>query len=673
MRKTIFHLLTVMLLALAGGKAVAQTGTWKAYLSYYEPTEIVEAGDHIIYVLASGGLYSYNRTDLSLQTYDKTTVLNDCGISHIAWSSKAARLVIVYDNSNIDLLDGSDNVVNIADYMDWTTTVDKTVNSLYVNGSAVYMATNFGIVELNVSDATIQNTYQLNFPVNYCYQEDGYLYASSSSAGLYRASLSTNMLDAENWTRVGNYTAKTDTIDSDLLALVKTLSPGGPKYNRFGFMRMRNGKLYTVPGGRDAFADYEYKGAYQIWDGNDWTINDEDVSAVTGHSYVDITTIDVDPTDTGRIFIGGRTGLYEFYDGEYQREFTPANSPLRGAATVSSTNKDYNLVMSTVFDDEGKLWLTNSVSATTNLFEYDADEDQWTSHYKSEFTQDGRAWDNMRGMMFDSRNLLWFVNDHSNNPAIGCYQPSTDATVTYTSFVNEDGTTVSPTFIRCITEDDDQNMWIGTNVGPLMLEPDQITASSPVFTQVKVPRNDGTNYADYLLNNVDIAAIVVDKANRKWFGTKGSGVYCIASDNMTQVYHFTADNSSLLSDNIVSMAINDDTGEVFFGTENGLCSYMSNANTAAEGMTENTVWAYPNPVRPGYTGAITITGLEEDADVKIVTVNGTLVEEGRATNGQYKWYGLDKNMRRVASGVYMVEIATSEGEKGVVCKIVVVN
>jgi flagellar hook assembly protein FlgD len=90
-------------------------------------------------------------------------------------------------------------------------------------------------------------------------------------------------------------------------------------------------------------------------------------------------------------------------------------------------------------------------------------------------------------------------------------------------------------------------------------------------------------------------------------------------------------------------------------------------------MTKENVWAYPNPVRPDYTGAITITGLANSANVKIVTSNGTLVNEGIANNGQYKWYGLDQSGRRVASGVYMVEIATAEGEKGVVCKIAIVR
>ena len=78
-------------------------------------------------------------------------------------------------------------------------------------------------------------------------------------------------------------------------------------------------------------------------------------------------------------------------------------------------------------------------------------------------------------------------------------------------------------------------------------------------------------------------------------------------------------------------------------------------------------------MKPDYTGAITITGLDEDADVKIVTSSGALAYEGKASNGQYRWYGLDRDGKRVASGIYMVEVATAEGEKGVVCKIAIVR
>ena len=275
--------------------------------------------------------------------------------------------------------------------------------------------------------------------------------------------------------------------------------------------------------------------------------------------------------------------------------------------------------------------------------------------------------------MFNSRGLLWMVNNSWKIPSLYCYQPSTDAMNSYTSFVNEDGTSVNVDYVRCVAEDLNGNIWIGTVAGPLMLEPSEFNQSQPVFQQVKVPRNDGTNYADYLLAGVDISAIAIDGAGRKWFGTNGAGVYLISADNMTQLAHFTASNSALLADDIESIAIDDRTGEVYIGTSKGLCSYHGGATAPVDAMNKDVIYAYPNPVRPDYTGPITIVGLTYNADVKIVTVNGTLVAQGRSNGGTFEWDGCDTHGRRVASGVYMVQTATADGGKGTVCKIAVVN
>ena len=228
--------------------------------------------------------------------------------------------------------------------------------------------------------------------------------------------------------------------------------------------------------------------------------------------------------------------------------------------------------------------------------------------------------------------------------------------------------------MRCIAEDHDGNMWVGTDLGPFYLSPANMEQTSPcVLTQFVVPRNDGTNYGDYLLENVSTTAIAIDGAGRKWIGTAGVGVYLISEDNMTQVEHFTADNSPLLSNNIESIAVNGSTGEVYFGTDKGLCSYMGDATTPADEMTKDNVYAYPNPVRPDYTGPITVTGLTLNAEVKITTSSGTLVAEGRSTGGTFTWDGCDSEGRRVASGVYMVHTSTSSGDKGTVCKIAIVR
>ena len=90
-------------------------------------------------------------------------------------------------------------------------------------------------------------------------------------------------------------------------------------------------------------------------------------------------------------------------------------------------------------------------------------------------------------------------------------------------------------------------------------------------------------------------------------------------------------------------------------------------------MTTDNVWAYPNPVEPGYFGSITITGLSMNADVKILSANGAIINEGRSNGGMYVWDGCDQKGNRVASGIYMVATATSTGEKGTVCKIAIIR
>jgi hypothetical protein len=188
-----------------------------------------------------------------------------------------------------------------------------------------------------------------------------------------------------------------------------------------------------------------------------------------------------------------------------------------------------------------------------------------------------------------------------------------------------------------------------------------------------VPRNDGTNYADYLLNNVHITNIAIDGGNRKWFATNGAGAFLISADNLTQISNFKEDNSYLLSNNIYSTAIDQNKGEVYLLTDKGLCSFQSDATKPSEEMTEDNVYAYPNPVTPDYTGLITITGLTYDADVKITASNGALIAQGRSNGGMFTWDGNDRQGRRVASGIYFVITATSDGNQGTVCKIAIIN
>lgn len=670
-RKILLCMITLMAFAM---ETHAQ---WKAYLSYYEPTEIEQTPDGMLYVLASGGLFSYSTQDQEVRTYDKTTLLSDCQISHIAWCKSAKKLVIAYDDYNIDLLSQNDDVVNMPAYMNTSMTVDKTINSVDIHGNDAYISTNFGIVRLNVTNASFSDTYQLGFRVDYCYIDNQYIYAASSTKGLYRAELASNLLNPSQWTRVGNFTARTKTMDADLLAIVNKVKLEGPKYNNFGFLKIHKGRLYSCDGGFDLINDRFYPGAIQVLNNTTWTIYQDDITKSTGINYQDVMSLDIDPRDENHVMAGAKSGVYEFRNGKFIKLWNDANSPIE---SFNKQSRDYEMMLSVMFDSDGNLWALNSQAPTQSIIEYTKDG-QWVSHKHDELMKlkylfpEPQSLGFMQGLMTDSRGLIWFVNNYWGLPSFYAYQSDKDIITSFvTPYVNEDGTEISNiSFVRCIKEDKDNNMWIGTDKGPFMITPEQITASSPVYTQVKVPRNDGTNYADYLLSGVDTRCIYIDSSNRKWFGTTGNGLYIIDSDNITTLAHFTQENSKLLSDNISSLAFNESTGEMYIGTDRGLCSYTSHFADNSQGMTKDNVWAYPNPVRPGYSGPITITGIENNATVKIVTSNGTLVNEGTTENGQYKWYGLNRNGQRVASGVYMVEIATSEGEKGVVCKIAIVN
>ena len=614
---------------------MAQVGTWHNYLSYYEPQQIVKAGN-VLFVRASNDLYQYNLTDHSITTYDKLTGLSDNYITHIAWNQEAKRLIIVYQNSNIDLMDTSGNITNISSLYRKATTEDKTIDSLTVDGQYIYLYARLGIVKVDMKRAEIKETYTKNHPD-------------------YPTSLPPYVNN--DW--------------AQYIDVVKTLKPGGPKYNYFGYMKFLNNRLYTCNG------DYEHSTAIQILGDNEWTIyQDEGISETTGVSFQGAYCLDVDPSNSNHIFAGSRNGLYEYLDGNFVNYYDNSNSPIE---CFNGTNKEYQIVTGTQFDKDGNFWFLNSSAPTTALVKFANGTFTKLSHSElmklntdAKFPNRSNA--NLCNMMIDSQGLMWFVNDNWVLPAFYQYHAANDELKAYETFTNQDGVKIDiKDGVRCVVEDLNKNLWIGTSVGPLLLERNSINDTSPIFTQVKVPRNDGSNYADYLLSGVSITCMAIDAAGRKWFGTTGDGVYLISADNMTQLQHFNTENSKLLSNDIMSIAIDDTSGEVFIGTFKGLCSYISDATATNTEMTKDNVWAYPNPVTPDYTGLITVVGLTLNADVKIVSSNGKLIAEGRSNGGTFTWDGCDRNGNRVASGIYMVVTATSDGKKGTVCKIAVVK
>ena len=616
--------------------SIAQIGKWKAYMAYYEVQQVQKAGDDL-FVLASNDLYQYNLNDQSIFTYDKTNGLSDTYITHIRWCPQAGRLIAVYQNANIDLIEPDGDIINISDLYTKVITGDKTVSGVRIDDVYAYLICGFGIVKVNVERAEIADSYTPNHPE---YPTD---------------------LPAEDNSDYDKY-----------IDLVKKLNPGGPNHNYFGYLKFLNNRLYSANG------DFAHGVPIQILRDNEWEIYQYDnISQQTGVSFQGAFCFDVDPKNENHIFAGARNGLYEYLDGKFVKYYDHRNSPLE---PFDGSNEEYQIVTGTKIDQEGNLWILNSSAPNTALIKFSNGTFTKLPHAElmklntnSSFPKRSNA--ELSKIMIDSEGIMWFVNNNWVTPAFYQYDRDLDAITAYESFVNQDGTTINiNNGVSCVVEDLNHDLWIGTNVGPFVLERNVVHDNHPTFIQVKVPRNDGTDYADYLLNGISITSIAIDGGGRKWFGTNGNGVYLISADNMTQIQHFTTQNSKLLSDVVLSIAINPQSGEVFFGTDQGLCSYISDATAPAESMDDDHVYAYPNPVDfKNYSGLITITGLTFNADVKITNAAGFLIAEGRSNGGLFTWDGKDKKGNRVGSGVYHVMTATNDGKKGTVCKIAIIN
>ncbi|MBQ9672505.1 MAG: Por secretion system protein [Prevotella sp.] len=675
--------LLLLLLILSALSLHAQTGSWHAYISYYEPQQIIKGGNRL-YVRASNGLYSYNLTDHSITTYDRMRQLSDTYIDRIAWNPTVKKLLIVYSNKNIDLLNEDDEVFNISSYYTHSMTYDKSVYNIYIYQQYAYLPTSFGILKLDMRKNEIAETYILKQKIWYVGISGNTIYAKTSNEVVYCASLKENLIDPGNWTVTDTWPSgifdQSWTDWNQYLATVKTLQPGGPKYNRMGFMRFKNDVLYTSDAGlrQASQVDLDSPGTIQIFSANhEWSFLQDDIKGnfpgteSSSWQFVDMMSVDVDPLNPNHIFGGSRTGLYEFLDGKCVKYYYPDNSILQRA---TSSNR-YVKVESVLFDANGNLWLTQSEQVNNTLLCITRDG-QWLALNPTELTNNSKGLGSLQGLFLDSRGLLWLVNNMYDKPSFYCYNPQTGQIIqSYTSFENQDGITYGDEtyYPRCITEDMDGNIWVGTSMGAFILEAANVYNKGSNLMQVKVPRNDGTDLADYLLANANINCIAIDGAGRKWVGTAGSGAYLISNDNLSEVHHFTFENSPLLSNVVESIAINPTTGEVYFGTDRGLCSYMGDATDSSIEMVKDNVYAFPNPVPSSYNGLITVRGLTFDADVKILTVDGRLVYQGRSNGGTFTWNGCDRSGRRVASGVYMIATATKEGKTGVVAKIAMVH
>lgn len=439
------------------------------------------------------------------------------------------------------------------------------------------------------------------------------------------------------------------------------ISVNSPAYNAVFQIASAKSKVIAVRGGyNSAYTPNWVAPTIYEYDDYSWkTLNASIVPELSGKS--DLVNVTIDPNDPNHFFVSSWVkGLIEFRDNQFYKLYNSSNSSL-----MEIDGMDWVRIGSTTYDNKGNLWVTNSLAA--KCLHVMAPDGKWTGFAFPDMVK------NFRSVIVTRKGVKWLAIGQSGGLFVfddnGTPENTSDDRYKRLNVTNEDGEIVSND-IFSIAEDKNGYIWVGTSKGVVVYyNPDKVFESSTFNgRQIKVPRNDGTDNADLLLSADVVTSICVDGANCKWFGTQNGGAYYTSADGIETIHHFNTDNSPIPSDNILSISIVPETGDVFFATPNGIISYRGTATEGFEDYEE--ILAFPNPVPSGYDGLISVKGLVAGSIVKIADISGNIVYEARSTGGQIVWDGRNLNGNRVASGIYVVFVSTEIGEQKSTTKII---
>lgn len=442
-------------------------------------------------------------------------------------------------------------------------------------------------------------------------------------------------------------------------ALCNYYTPDGPKSRHTYDMHITSdGNIWVAPGAvTQTWANtFNFDGLFYRRD-NDWkSVPLSDYGGGTTHW--DVITLAVDPNDPGHIIAGSwGMGMYEVTG--YSNATGTYGSPFE------STGGFPYKIGGVLMDEDGNYWVSNVGNAPLKKR---LASGTWIQYSFTSVTGGSVTSSDPVGCLeIDDLNQIWMAVYNKGIIVMDIENPGNRRLLNGTYNYGD----LPDLKVRCIRKDLNGEIWIGCENGIRTFSAGQVLPSSNAINAQKIvlKAEDGNN--ELLLAETVINDIEVDGANRKWIATQGNGVRLVSEDGRTILLSFTAENSPLLSNNVNTIAIDNKTGEVYFGTEKGIISYKSDATIGSDSFGD--VYAYPNPVKPEYDGPIVITGMANDALVKITDIAGNLVYETQSLGGQAVWNGKRYDGQRPQTGVYLVFCVNQDASETVITKILFIN
>jgi hypothetical protein len=434
----------------------------------------------------------------------------------------------------------------------------------------------------------------------------------------------------------------------------------GPEKDGVSAMDWQNSKLVLTHAFVPAISPSYIGGFVSVYRNNAW----DALAYKQERTYADLTDVLIAPYDTSVVFAASYLfGLIKIKNGMVETVYNGTNSPIR---SVYGWDSVQNYVRTPckhlAFDSRNNLWI--STYQTDHPVYILTPDGKWHMPTTPLLSRDNSAFTRF---FVDSRGWIWIIDSRYDRLLL--YNTRNTEDVSDDQCIRLSKVSTEPTdnfsFIYCVAEDRSRNaVWIGTERGiKVFYSVSQLFDNPSKQPQpIKVTNITQTDtITELLLGWTTVNCIAVDGGNRKWVGTANAGVYLLSDDGKKELFHFTAQNSPLPSDNVVDICIDGQTGEVYFGTDKGLVSFRYTATEPKDDYLQ--VKIFPNPVRPDFNGYISITGLKENSEVKITDAQGNIAYRTRSNGGTASWDGICFNGKKASTGVYFVFMCDETGKE----------
>ncbi|MBK97687.1 MAG: hypothetical protein CL672_02710 [Balneola sp.] len=743
---------------------------WRVYSSFSTVNDIIVTDQNYRFVATQGGLVITDPVGIS-STLTTMDGLHRLDIQKLAYHSPSKQLFLGYMDGAIDVYNIEySSIQTITDILRVDQYPSKFIRDFVVHDDVLFIATDFGIIELNIDDLYVQQSYiglgnlDRGTPIYALDIFDDELIAATSH-GVVRANLNDNLLIRESWivfTTVDglpsnfiqdvcffnsgeyavvqeslyhfngdnwlkeegvNYLQSLDIVrqgdGQDLMLVFNNRIMRRSTYTPTKIYRVENVRgirtstmlydqllmgttdlgllVFTSPSEWDQFVPI---GPYtNFFTGLDWSdgrlfsassnnvIGNRILDRSKGYSFFqDSSWISFNAQNTelldqenfkqafttaqnnSHYFIGSwGSGVVKHNKTTNAIQIYNAyNSTIRG---WEADNPEYTVISGLSADIKDRVWLVSRYGSEP-LYVYEPNQDTWLAHAKDNAVN---TLDEYVNLFTDSNDNKWISLQSSTGDGTGLLILDTNDP---TDLQDNQGVKLTTSAsngnlpdnkVNAFLEDKNGEVWIGTarGIARFLFPRFIIDSQQSSERQSQWLLNEDTSaLSRYLLRDINVSAMAINGANQKWIGSINQGLWLLNEEGSTILKRYTEENSPLISNNILSIAINEESGEVFVATDRGLVSFIDIAQSPKAKM--GSLKVYPNPFLYDQHERIIIENLSQSTRIRVLNSGGNVVHELQPRGGRAQWDGYNSNGQKFSSGVYfLVAWDVSKGERGV--------